>query len=111
MRHAVSRLCVAAGLMVILCEANGEPSRDKEKKQPKQRGFENRLVPILNLQRLLGDYPEFVEPIRETRRFEAPILVDDEGAALDVRAWRFSYNARGIVEIPNHLRADQTAVI
>jgi nicotinamidase-related amidase len=30
---------------------------------------------------------------------------------LDVRAWRFSYNARGIIEMPNRLRADRTAVI
>ena len=28
-----------------------------------------------------------------------------------VRAWRFSYNARGIIEVPNRLRADRTAVI
>jgi hypothetical protein len=28
-----------------------------------------------------------------------------------VRAWRFSYNARGIVEVPNRLRSDRTAVI
>ncbi len=29
----------------------------------------------------------------------------------DVRAWRFSYNARGIIEMPNRLRAKDTAVI
>ena len=28
-----------------------------------------------------------------------------------MRAWRFSYNARGIVEVPNRLRAKETAVI
>ena len=28
-----------------------------------------------------------------------------------MRAWRFSYNARGIIEVPNRLRADRTAVI
>ena len=28
-----------------------------------------------------------------------------------MRAWRFSYNARGIIEMPNRLRAAQTAVI
>ncbi len=28
-----------------------------------------------------------------------------------MRAWRFSYNARGIIEMPNRLRAGQTAVI
>ena len=39
------------------------------------------------------------------------MLVNDEGADLEVRAWRFSYNARGIIEMPNRLRADKTAVI
>ncbi len=28
-----------------------------------------------------------------------------------MRAWRFSYNARGIIEMPNHLQAKHTAVI
>lgn len=28
-----------------------------------------------------------------------------------MRAWRFSYNARGIVEMPNRLQAKATAVI
>jgi len=75
------------------------------------RTYENRLTPIKNPQPLLADHPEWVEPIRETNRFEAPMLVEDAGADLHLRAWRFSYNARGIVEIPNRLRADQTAII
>ena len=28
-----------------------------------------------------------------------------------MRAWRFSYNARGIIEMPNRLRAAETALI
>jgi len=75
------------------------------------RIYENRLTPIANPPPLLADYPEFVEPVRELTRYEAPILVDDPGADLDVRAWRFSYNARGIIEMPNRLRADRTALI
>ncbi len=75
------------------------------------RTYENRLTPIKDPKPILNDHPEFVEPIRETARFEAPVLVDDPGADLEVRAWRFSYNARGIIEIPNRLRADRTAVI
>jgi nicotinamidase-related amidase len=39
------------------------------------------------------------------------LLVDDEGADLHVRAWRFSYNARGIIEMPNRLSAKHTAII
>ncbi len=75
------------------------------------RTYENRLTPITDPQPLLADHPEFVEPVRETRRFEAPTLVDDEQADLSVRAWRFSYNVRGIVEMPNRLRGRDTAVI
>jgi nicotinamidase-related amidase len=76
-----------------------------------QRQYENRLTPIRNPKPLLADHPEFVEPVRELTRFEAPVLVDDAGADLLVRAWRFSYNARAVIEMPNRLRADQTALI
>jgi hypothetical protein len=38
-------------------------------------------------------------------------LIDDPNADLEVRAWRFSYNARGIIEVPNRLRSNRTAVI
>lgn len=78
---------------------------------PAQRVYENRLIRLENPPPLLADHPEFVEPVRERNRFEAPRLIDDQDANLDVRAWRFSYNARGIVELPNRLRADRTAVI
>src|SRR5581483_7457744 len=59
----------------------------------------------------LADQPEFVAPLRTGPRFEAPVLIDEDGADLEVRAWRFSYNARGIIEVPNRLRADRTASI
>ncbi len=73
---------------------------------------QNTLIPIRNPQPLLADYPEFIQPIVESRRFEAPTLVDDAGADLEVRALAaFSYNARAIIEIPNRLRASETAVI
>jgi nicotinamidase-related amidase len=75
------------------------------------RTYDNRLTPIKDPQPLLADHPEFVEPIRELARFEAPLLVDDADADLHVRAWRFSYNARGIIEMPNRLKAADTAII
>lgn len=82
-----------------------------EQKTAPPRVYENTLTPIGNPQPLLADHPEYVAPVVERRRFEAPILVDDENADLSVRAWRFSYNARGIIETPNRLRANETAVI
>jgi hypothetical protein len=75
------------------------------------RTYANRLSPIKNPKPLLADHPEFLAPIEEVARFEAPLLVDDKNANLHVRAWRFSYNARGIIEMPNRLRAAETAVI
>jgi Isochorismatase family len=75
------------------------------------RVYENRLTPLKDPRPLLADHPEFIDPVRELTRYEAPVLVDEPGADLAVRAWRFSYNARGIIEMPNRLRADATAVI
>ncbi len=98
--HAVVLLCVCMARSLVLGD-------DK----PATRTYENRLTPIPNPQPLLADHPEFVEPIRSATRYEAPVLVDDAGADLHVRAWRFSYNARGVIEVPNRLRADQTAII
>ncbi len=75
------------------------------------REYDHRLTRLSNPPPLLADHPEFVEPVRETVRYEAPLLVDDAEADLHVRAWRFSYNARGIIEMPNRLQAAKTAVI
>lgn len=79
--------------------------------EPATRVYHNTLTPIENPQPLLADYPQYVQPVEELRRFEAPILVDDADADIDVRAWRFSYNARGIIEVPNRLDGSKTAVI
>ena len=73
--------------------------------------YVNRLQRLVDPPPLLADYPEFIEPVRELTRYEAPLLVDDAGADLEIRAWRFSYNARGIIEMPNRLRAAETAIV
>jgi nicotinamidase-related amidase len=93
--------CAVAALLFIVA-----PDDTRE-----TRTYENRLTPLQNPRPLLADHPEFVEPIEELARFEAPILVDDKDADLRVRAWRFSYNARGIIEMPNRLKASDTALI
>jgi hypothetical protein len=76
-----------------------------------RRMYANTLTRISNPKPLLADYPDYFEPISEEDHFEAPPILNDARADLHVRAWRFSYNARGIIEIPNHLRAKDTAVI
>jgi nicotinamidase-related amidase len=75
------------------------------------RRYENRLTRLQDAQPLLADHPQFIQPIEEIVRYEAPCLIDDREGDLEVRAWRFSYNARGIIEMPNRLRAAETAVI
>jgi hypothetical protein len=102
-RSLISCLTAVACLLAVGLGSRGEDA--------KPRVYENRLTPVADPKPLLADYPEFVEPVREVVRFEAPTLVDDKDADLLVRAWRFSYNARGIIEIPNRLRADATALI
>jgi nicotinamidase-related amidase len=92
-------------LMLTACgtQAAGEPAAD--------RTYDNRLTPLKNAKPILADFPQYVEPITEPNRFEAAPLIEDAKADLEVRAWRFSYNARGIIEIPNRLEAAKTAVI
>src|SRR5689334_14530882 len=95
-------ICCASLLVPLLCQmCFGQEARL----------YENRLARIAHPKPLLADHPEFVEPVRETARYEAPLLVNDAGADLRVRAWRFSYNARGIIEMPNLLSAAHTAII
>lgn len=79
--------------------------------ESRTRIYHNALREIHDPAPLLADHPEFIEPVVEQRRFEAAPLVNDDAADLSVRAWRFSYNARGIIEIPNQLRSSETAII
>lgn len=103
------------GVLLNLLVLLPNPVHAEDKTQSQQPGashvYENRLKRIENPAPLLADHPEFFEPIIEQAHFEAPPIVVDQQADLHVRAWRFSYNARGIIEMPNHLNAAQTAVI
>lgn len=107
----VRHLILLGLLLVALGLGHGLPAGEKPSTLPATRVYENKLTRILDPKPLLADHPQFVEPIRETERFAAPMLVDDPEGDLHVRAWRFSYNARGIIEMPNRLEAKQTAVI
>ena len=71
-RHSLFAAPLLALLLISLAPAEESPSRT----------YENRLTPIANPEPILGDHPEFVEPIRETARFEGPMLVDDPVADL-----------------------------
>jgi hypothetical protein len=105
MLHRTRRFALLAALLAI------GPAAAQPAAVAQTRVYENKLTRLKDPKPLLADYPDFVAPVRELTRYEAPPLVDDPAADLDVRAWRFSYNARGIVEMPNRLRAAETAVI
>ncbi len=103
-RYLITALACLISLVIVRTVLPDEPAATT-------RVYQNQLVRIEHPKPLLADHPEFFEPIIEQAHFEAPPLVVDEAADLHVRAWRFSYNARGIIEMPNHLKASQTAVI
>jgi hypothetical protein len=107
--HAHSKVFALWACILGSCLLDGRSATAEEAK--KERVYENRLVRIVDPKPLLADYPEWVKPIREVVHYEAPPLVVDENADLEVRAWRFSYNARGIIEIPNRLQGKATALV
>jgi len=73
--------------------------------------YENTLQPIRNGPPILADFPDFVEPLRCEDRYLAPPVVNEPGGDLTVRAWRYWYNVRGIVEIENRIEGKATAII
>lgn len=75
------------------------------------RSYDNRLIRVAHPRPILADHPEFVHPLNEALRLRSPVLVDDPDADLTVWSWRYSYNARAIVEIPNRLNSKATAII
>jgi hypothetical protein len=73
--------------------------------------YRNHLQKLTNPPPLLADYPDFVEPLRCDDRYLAPPVVDEPQADLTVRAWRWWYNVRGIIEMENRLEAKATAIL
>ena len=107
--QVILSVLTAAFLAVSSSNASAQPAAAGS--DSATRVYQNTLVRIQDPKPILADHPEWVQPINELVRYEAPLLVNDVDADLSVRAWRFSYNARGIIEMPNRLRARDTAVI
>ena len=104
----------AAGMgtaRLMLADSKESAVLTPETEKPATFEYDNTLTRLENPPPILADHPEYFQPITERHRFAAPMLVNDPDGEIDVRAWRFSYNARGIVEMPNRLKAKQTAVI
>lgn len=104
-------LMVSFSLVAMIQVPSGLLAEDVSPAAPSQRAYDNRLTPIAGAEPLLTDWPEFVEPLSETNRFAAAAVVAEPGADLAVRAWRFSYNARGIIEFPNRIQSRHTAIV
>lgn len=107
-RSAASR---RTGLVAVVAFLVIGPAAQADDRSTAPRVYHNRLTRLDSPKPLLAEYPQFVAPVREATRYEAPRLIDEPGADLSLRAWRFSYNARGIIEVPNRLRGDATALI
>lgn len=104
---AFAKALAAALLLSVATFALAEEAA----KNTSSRVYDNRLKPLTNPAPILADHPEFVQPVVDVTRYEAAPLIDQTDPDLSVRAWRWSYNARGIIEMPNHLRREQTAIV
>jgi nicotinamidase-related amidase len=98
-------------LLLLLVAFAGILQANDKTESKSTRVYQNKLTLVKNPIPLLNDYPEYVQPVQEVTRYEAPTLIQEKGANLKIRSWRFSYNARGVIEMPNFIRADHTAVI
>jgi hypothetical protein len=75
------------------------------------RAYTNRLAPVRAPAPLLARHPRFVARLAAPDRLAGPALVVDAAPTLRVRAWRYSYNARAVIEIPNELDGRRTAIL
>lgn len=73
--------------------------------------YRNTPVKIEKPLPILADHTDFVEPLRFEIRYLAPPVFKDEGGRLEVRSWRYWYNARGIIEMVNRLDPRATAIV
>lgn len=75
------------------------------------RTVAHRLTRIEQPEPLLADYPAYIAPLDETVRWQAPPLIADTDGRLEVDCWRFSYNARGVIQTRCRLDGSATALI
>lgn len=73
--------------------------------------YNNSLTPVKNPASIFSNSPDFLAPLVPEQRMESAPLIRDDNATLQVRAWRYSYNTRCIVEMNNFLDGRKTALI
>jgi hypothetical protein len=101
----------AACFYYVCANTRSFASEDQEILSENTLVYHNNIVKNNKPLPILSKYPEFVARILNPNRFLAPPLVVDENPTLLVRSWRYSYNARGIIEVENKLDGKHTAVI
>ena len=71
------------------------------------------IVPIANPDTILGDWPQYVDPILpdDYARYQGQPLVNTSGGDLAVRAWKYSSGLDAIIESNNVLASEKTALI
>ncbi len=72
--------------------------------------YDNTLKKIPATPLLVGD-KRFISSINPQNRFECQMLINDPDAHIAIRAWRYSYNARGVIEMDNNLNGNKTVVL
>ena len=92
--------------LVILLQTNGEI-----KTHPRNTEYRHTLTKISSPEPILADFPDYIEPLLHDTRYLAPPIIDDKNGSLIVRSWRYSYAARGIIEMENRLDPSATALI
>ena len=97
MRPSPTRAASTALAALAVALAGAAP----EEPSATTRTYENRLTPIRDPGPILADHPEFVAPIAETARFEAPLLVDDPEVRLRVQLALRILDARGPLAEPD----------
>jgi hypothetical protein len=105
------RLPVMLSFLLILAGAAPLDSRGENSGSVAPVHYRYTLTRIDNPRSILADYPRYVEPLRCEVRYLAPPVVNDPGGNLQVRSWRYSYAARGIIEMVNLLDGKATAVV
>ncbi|MFC1606685.1 isochorismatase family protein [Candidatus Latescibacterota bacterium] len=73
--------------------------------------YRHSLTLIENPLPVLADYPHYIEPLNSDTRYLAPAVINDDNGTLMVRSWRYSYAARGIIEMDNRLDPKSTALV
>lgn len=80
-------------------------------KQQNFYNYKHTLKPVKNDIPILADYPEFIKPIDNINRLQAPPLINTDKSDLEVLCWRYSKNLDALIQMNNKLKASETAVL